>query len=147
MKIIIDGDACPGISIIEKVAKSYKVEVVIFCDINHFIQSDYSAVKIVDSGFQSVDMKIANECKSGDIVISQDYGVAAICLGKNAKVLSPKGYIYSNENIGAMLEQRHLNQRIRRGGGRIQSSKKRTKEDDMRLYKNLIYLIDNGNLE
>ena len=59
----------------------------------------------------------------------------------------PKGYIYNNENIGAMLEQRHLNQRIRRGGGRIQSSKKRTKEDDMRLYKNLIYLIDNGNLE
>ena len=102
---------------------------------------------MVDSGFQSVDMKIVNECKSGDIVISQDYGVAAICLGKNAKTLSPKGYIYNNENIGAMLEQRHLNQRIRSGGGRIQSSKKRTKEDDMRLYKNLIYLIDNGNLE
>ena len=80
MKIIIDGDACPGISIIEKVAKSYKVEVVIFCDINHFIQSDYSAVKIVDSGFQSVDMYVVNETKENDIVISQDYGVAAICL-------------------------------------------------------------------
>ena len=147
MRIIVDGDACPGISIIENIAKKYNIELILYYDINHYINLNYGEVRVVDSGFQSVDMKIANECKSGDIVISQDYGVAAICLGKNAKVLSPKGYIYSNENIGAMLEQRHLNQRIRRGGGRIQSSKKRTKEDDMRLYKNLIYLIDNGNLE
>ena len=129
------------------IAKKYNIELILYCDINHYINLNYGEVRVVDSGFQSVDMKIVNECKSGDIVISQDYGVAAICLGKNAKTLSPKGYIYNNENIGAMLEQRHLNQRIRRGGGRIQSSKKRTKEDDMRLYKNLIYLIDNGNLE
>ena len=147
MRIIVDGDACPGISIIENIAKKYNIELILYCDINHYINLNYGEVRVVDSGFQSVDMKIANEWKSGDIVISQDYGVAAICLGKNAKVLSPKGYIYSNENIGAMLEQRHLNQRIRRGGGKIQSAKKRTKEDDMRLYENLIYLINKGNLE
>lgn len=90
MRIIIDGDACPGISIVEKVAKIYKVEIIIFCDINHFIQSDYSTVKIVDMGFQSVDMYVINETKENDIVISQDYGVAAICLGKNAEVINPK---------------------------------------------------------
>ena len=98
MKIIIDGDACPGISIIEKVAKSYKVEVVIFCDINHFIQSDYSAVKIVDSGFQSVDMYVVNETKENDIVISQDYGVAAICVGK--KIFFPMGDILYVNPVG-----------------------------------------------
>lgn len=141
MRIIIDGDACPGISIIEKVAKSYKVEVVIFCDINHFIQSDYSAVKIVDSGFQSVDMYVVNETKENDIVISQDYGVAAICLGKNAEVLNPKGHIYNEGNIDRLLEERHISQKIRKGGGRTGNPKKRTPEDDQRLEKNLTFVI------
>lgn len=141
MKIIIDGDACPGISIIEKIAESYKIPVIIFCDINHFIQSDYSIVKIVDSGFQSVDMYVVNETKSNDIVISQDYGVAAICLSKKAAVMNPKGYVYNNDNIERLLEERHISQKIRKGGGRIANPKKRTAEDDNRLEKSLIYLI------
>ena len=101
----------------------------------------------MDSGFQSVDMKVVNECLSNDIVISQDYGVAAICLGKKASVISPKGYIYTNENIGAMLEQRHLSQKIRRGGGKTPNAKKRSSEDDDRLRKNLLYLIKRKNIE
>ncbi|WP_294406736.1 YaiI/YqxD family protein [uncultured Clostridium sp.] len=141
MKIIIDGDACPGISIIEKIAESYKIPVTIFCDINHFIQSDYSMVRIVDSGFQSVDMYVANETKANDIVISQDYGVAAICLSKKAVVMNPKGYIYNNDNIERLLEERHISQKIRKGGGRTANPKKRTSEDDDRLKKNLICLI------
>ncbi|WP_294152623.1 YaiI/YqxD family protein [uncultured Clostridium sp.] len=141
MKIIIDGDASPGISIIEKIAESYKIPVIIFCDIHHFIQSDYSMVRIVDSGFQSVDMYVANETKANDIVISQDYGVAAICLSKKAAVMNTKGYIYNNDNIERLLEERHIYQKIRKGGGRTANPKKRTSEDDDRLKKNLIYLI------
>lgn len=141
MKIIIDGDACPGISIIEKIAKKNEVPVIIYCDINHFIQSDYSQVKIVDSGFQSVDMYVMNETKKCDIVVSQDYGVAAICLSKKAKVINPKGYIYTEENIDRLLEERHMSQKIRRGGGKTSNHKKRTEEDDIRLEKNLIKLI------
>lgn len=142
MKIIIDGDACPGISIIEKVAKIYKVEVIIFCDINHFIQSDYSTVKIVDSGFQNVDMYVINETNKNDIVISQDYGIAAICLGKNAEVINPKGYIYNEGNIDTLLDLRHMSQKIRKSGGRSTNYKKRTSEDDKRLEKNLILIIE-----
>lgn len=141
MKIIIDGDACPGISIIEKVAKTYEIPVIIYCDIHHFIQSDYSEVKIVDSGFQSVDMYVMNETKENDIIISQDYGVAAICLSKKAKVINPKGFIYEENNIDRLLEERHMSQKIRRGGGKTSSPKKRTEEDDLRLEKNLIRLI------
>lgn len=141
MKIIIDGDACPGISIIEKVAKKNEVPVRIYCDINHFIQSDYSEVKIVDSGFQSVDMYVINETQKGDIVVSQDYGVAAICLSKKAKVINPKGYVYTEENIDRLLEERHMSQKIRRGGGKTSNPKKRTEDDDIRLEKNLIRLI------
>ena len=83
MKIIIDGDACPSISIIENIAKEY-YRSIIYCDINHFIQSDYSKVKVVDSGFQSVDMYVVNNAKKDDIVITQDYGVAAMCLAKRS---------------------------------------------------------------
>lgn len=147
MKIIVDGDACPGISIITNIAKKYELEVIIYCDINHYITANYGEVRFVDSGFQSVDMKVVNECSNGDIIVSQDYGVAAICLGKKASVISPKGYIYTNENIGAMLEQRHLSQKIRRGGGKTPNAKKRTIEDDNRLQNNLLYLINSKNIE
>ena len=98
MKIIIDGDACPSIPIIENIAKRYAVEILIFCDFNHYISSNYSTVKIVDSGFQSVDMYVVNNTKEKDIVITQDYGVAAMCLPKKASILNPKGYIYTDEN-------------------------------------------------
>lgn len=92
-------------------------------------------------------MKVANECREGDIVVSQDYGVAAICLGKKASVINPKGYIYTDDNIGAMLEQRHLSQKIRRSGGKTPNAKKRSVEDDRRLQKNLLYLVKNKILE
>ena len=147
MKIIVDGDGCTGVPLIEKIAKEYRLELIIYCDIHHFITVNYGEVRVVDSGFQSVDMKVVNECNSGDIIISQDYGVAAICLGKKARVISPKGYIYTNKNIDSMLEQRHLSQKIRKGGGKTPNAKKRTIEDDNRLQKNLLYLIKDKNIE
>ena len=141
MRIIVDGDGCPGISIIEKCAKEYGLELIVYCDIHHFISLDYGDVKIVDSGFQSVDMKVSNECKENDIVVSQDYGVAAICLGKKAHVINSRGTIYTNENISGMLEQRHISQKIRKAGGRTPNARKRTSEDDERLKKSLLFII------
>ncbi len=141
MKIIIDGDACPSIPIIEEIAKKYYIDVLIYCDFNHYIQSNYSEVKIVDTGFQSVDMHVINVTAKDDIVISQDYGVAAICLSKRAFVINPKGYIYSEENIDRLLEERHISQKIRRSGGKTPNSKKRSKEDDIRLSSNLERVI------
>jgi len=142
MKIIIDGDACPSISIIEKIAKEYKVEVLIFCDINHYINSDYSTVKVVDSGFQNVDMYVINNTEKDDIIITQDYGLAAMCLPKGAKVINPKGFIYTDKNIDRLLEERHLSQKIRRGGGRTPNPKKRSSDDEVRLIANLKKLIE-----
>ena len=142
MRIIVDGDACPGISIIENIAKKYNVELIVFCDIHHYIYLEYGEVRVVDSGFQSVDMYVVNICKEKDIVITQDYGVAAIALGKKAYVINPKGYYYNEENIDRLLEERHISQKIRRAGGRPNNPKKRTKEDDNRLEKNLIKIIE-----
>ncbi len=142
IKIIVDGDACPGISIIENIAKKYELELIIYCDIHHYITVSYGEVRVVDSGFQSVDMKVANICLENDIVVSQDYGVAAMCLAKKGRAINPKGYIYDNENIDSMLEQRHISQKIRKAGGRTKNSKKRSALDDERLRKNLIFMIN-----
>lgn len=142
MKIIVDGDGCAGRDIIEGEAKAYHIELVIYCDINHFIQSDYAEVKVMDSGFQSVDMAVINACNEGDIVVSQDYGVAAMTLGKKAMCISPSGYIYDNSNMDRLLMERHIKSKIRRGGGKHSNPKKRTSQDDDRLKLNLRKLID-----
>jgi len=142
LKIIVDADACPGREIIEKAAKENGISVIMFTDINHNIISDYSEVRIVDKGFQSVDMKIANEGKKGDIIVTQDYGVAAMVLGKKCYAISPKGYIYDNGNIDRLLFERHLSAKARRGGKKTSNPKKRTEEDDERLYINILKLIE-----
>lgn len=141
MKILVDADACPGRSIIEKVAKENHIKVTMYCDINHVLNSNYSVINYVDSGFQSVDMVLVNEVESGDIVISQDYGVAAIVLGKKAYAINPKGYIYDDDNINQLLFERHISSKVRRSGGKTFNPKKRTKQDDERLEKNLLKLI------
>lgn len=141
MKIIVDGDGCAGRTIIEKVAKSFQLPLLIFCDIHHIINSDYAEVRVVDSGFQSVDMYVVNNCGRGDIVVTQDYGVAALCLPKGAKCISPSGYIFDDKNIDRLLMERHIKSEIRRAGGRTSNPKKRNTEDDKRLEENLCRLI------
>lgn len=145
MKILVDADACPGRDVIEKAAKENNIKVIMICDLNHSLHSDYSEVVYVDSGFQSVDMHLINICEKQDIVVTQDFGVAAMALGKKAFAIGPKGYIYDEENIDRLLFERHLSQKIRRGGGRTSTIKKRSTEDDDRLYKNLIFLIEKAN--
>lgn len=142
MKILVDADACPGRDMIEKAAKVYNIKVIMICDLNHSLHSDYSEVVYVDSGFQSVDMHLINICEKQDIVVTQDFGVAAMALGKKAFAIGPKGYIYDEENIDRLLFERHLSQKVRRGGGRTSTIKKRSSEDDERLYRNLIFLIE-----
>lgn len=141
MRIIVDADACPGKDIIESLGKEHGLEIIMYCDINHVLNSSYSTIKYMDSGFQSVDMAVANEAKEKDIVVTQDFGVAAMVLGKKCFAISPKGYIYDNNNIDKLLFERHISAKVRRAGGKTSNAKKRNKEDDERLYRNLLKLI------
>lgn len=141
MAIIVDGDGCAGRNIIEEVAKKYNVSLKIYCDFNHVIASDYGEVIIMESGYQAVDMRIANEAKRNDIVVTQDYGVAAMVLGKKSYAISPKGYIFSENNIDKLLFERHLSAKARRSGNKTSNPKKRTEEDNERLRYNLEKLI------
>ncbi|WP_142414237.1 YaiI/YqxD family protein [Hathewaya massiliensis] len=142
MRILVDADACPGRDIIEKVARENSLDLMFYCSLDSIVTISYGEVIYVDSGFQAVDMKIANAVTSFDIVVTQDYGVATIALSKKAYAIDPKGYIYNDKNIDSMLMQRHISHKIRRGGGKHSNPKKRTAEDDNRLFKNLYKLIN-----
>ena len=132
MKIFVDADACPVVGIVEELAKKYTILVTLLCDTNHVISSDYSEVIVVGAGADAVDYKLINICHKGDMVVSQDYGVAAMALGKGAYAIHQSGKWYTNENIDQMLMERHLNKKARRASQKnhLKGPKKRTAEDD-----------------
>lgn len=144
MKIYADADACPVVKQTEKVAKKYNISVILICDTNHIINSDYSEVLIADTGSDSVDIVLVNKCNKGDIVVSQDYGVAAMALGKGAYPIHQSGKWYTNENIDSMLMQRHMSKVARRSKSKvhIKGPKKRTEEDNIRYEQSLEKLVD-----
>ena len=135
MQIFVDADACPVVGIIEKIAKEHYVPVTLLCDTNHILSSDYSKVIVVGAGADAVDYKLISICHKGDIVVSQDYGVAAMALGKGAYAIHQSGKWYTNDNIDQMLMERHLNKKARRSThkNRVKGPKKRTEEDDERF--------------
>lgn len=135
MQIFVDADACPVVDIVEKIAKEYNVPVTLLCDTNHVLSSAYSEVVIVGAGADAVDYKLISICHKGDIVVSQDYGVAAMALGKGAYAIHQSGKWYTNDNIDQMLMERHLNKKARRSSRKchIKGPKKRTEEDDERF--------------
>ena len=135
MQIFVDADACPVVAIIEKIAKENSSPVALLCDTNHVLSSAYSEVIVVGAGADAVDYKLISICHKGDIVVSQDYGVAAMALGKGAYAIHQSGKWYTNDNIDQMLMERHLNKKARRSSHKnhIKGPKKRTEEDDVRF--------------
>ena len=135
MQIYVDADACPVVDIVEKIAKKYQISVTLLCDTNHILTSGYSEVVVVGAGADAVDYKLISLCRRGDIVVTQDYGVAAMTLGKSAYAIHQSGKWYTDENIDQMLMERHLNKKARRASHKnhLKGPKKRTEEDDERF--------------
>jgi UPF0178 protein COPEUT_02664 len=147
MKIFVDADACPVIDIVEDIATKYNIPVTLLCDTNHVLTSDYSEVIVVGAGADAVDYKLISICQRGDIVVTQDYGVAAMALGKGAFAIHQSGKWYTNENIDQMLMERHLNKKARRASSRnhIKGPRKRTDEDDQRFAESFEKLLRKAN--
>lgn len=143
MKIFVDADACPVVDIVEDIATKYNIPVTLLCDTNHVLTSDYSEVIVVGAGADAVDYKLISICHKGDIVVTQDYGVAAMALGKGAYAIHQSGKWYTNENIDQMLMERHLNKKARRASSRnhIKGPRKRTEEDDQRFAESFEKLL------
>ena len=143
MTIYVDADACPVVKIIEKVAKEFSVPVVLLCDTNHYLTSEYSQVIVIGAGADAVDLALINRASKGDIVVTQDYGVAALALGKGAFAIHNSGKVFSDDNIDGLLMDRHLAKkaRISKSKHHLKGPKKRTADDDLRFQKILLGLI------
>lgn len=143
MQIFVDADACPVVHIVEKIARKYNVDVTLLCDTNHTLSSDYSEIIVVGAGADAVDYKLISICHKGDIVVSQDYGVAAMALGKGAYAIHQSGKWYTDDNIDQMLLERHLSKKARRSSSKnhIRGPQKRTEEDDNRFLESFEKLV------
>ena len=142
MTIYIDADACPVIRIAENIARKHGIPVTLLCDTSHQLTSDYSTVRVIGAGADAVDLALINLCRRGDIVITQDYGVAALALGKGAKAIHQSGMRYTDENIDRLLMERHLAKKARRNGKHhLKGPAKRTEEDDRRFAVSFEQLI------
>ena len=149
MQIFVDADACPVVGIVEKIAEKYNISTTLLCDTNHVLTSDYSEVIVVGAGADAVDYKLISICHKGDVVASQDYGVAAMALGKGAYAIHQSGKWYTNENIDQLLMERHLNKKARRSSHKnhLKGPRKRTEDDDIRFaqsFEKLLRMIQNG---
>lgn len=144
MRILVDADACPVVRITEQVAEEMGIQVTLLCDTNHVLQSDYSEVITVGTGADAVDFKLVSICQRGDLVVTQDYGVAAMILGKGAYGIHQSGKWYTNENIDQMLMERHMAKKARNAKKKhhLKGTAKRTEEDDQRFEESLRRLID-----
>lgn len=142
-RVLVDADGCPVTKIVARVAKEHGIEAYFYCDTNHELNVNYGQVVRIAPGRDAVDFAMISALKKGDIVITQDYGVAAMALGKQASALHQNGKEYTSENIDQMLFERHMLKKERRSGKRINGKgpKKRTAEMDLQFEKQLRRVI------
>ena len=140
MKILVDADACPVKNIVEEVATGYGLAVTMFIDTSHELRTSASSIVMVDKGADSADLALMNKASAGDIVVTQDFGLAALALGKGCSVIRPDGFVFTDENIGQLLMERCISAKVRRAGGRSGHMKKRGREQDVTFREQFIRL-------
>lgn len=143
-QILVDADACPVIPQVEAAARRYRLPLTLLCDEHHLVHSEYAQVRHVSSGADAVDIALMNLCRRGDLVVTQDYGVAAMALGKGAYAIHHSGRQYTDDNIEVLLMERHLAKKARRASGKhhLHGPAKFTEEDRQRFSAALAALIE-----
>ena len=144
MRILIDAYGCPVVDLTVAAAREFGLECIILCDTAHYFDKEGARTMVLAQGADSVDFALVNLVQAGDIVVTQDYGLAAMCLARKGKPINQNGLIYHDGNIDSMLASRHAAQKVRRGGGRTKGPSKRTKEQDEAFMWQLRKLIEAG---
>lgn len=142
MKIYVDADGCPVVDIVIDIGKKYDLDVIVVKNHAHKIVDDYAQIVSVDISNDSADFYIVNRVEKRDIVVTQDYGLAAMCLSKEAVPINQNGLIYSNNNIEGMLNSRHIHKTLRRQGIHHSKAKKRKSHTDIVFKDKLEELIN-----
>lgn len=126
MTVLIDADGCPVVDIAIRLCKQYGISCLLLCDTAHEFYREGAETLVFDKGADSVDFAIVSRVSPGDIVITQDYGLASMCLARSARILHQDGWEYTRDNIDALLLARHESRKLRAAGGRTKGPKKRT---------------------
>lgn len=142
MRVVIDADACPVTDIALNICRERNIPCLLVFDNSHSFEKEGAECLIVDKGADSADFKIANTVFRDDIVITQDYGLAAMCLGKGARVLNQNGLVFTDKNIETLLYTRFVNKKIRMSGQRTKGPSKRTADNDSAFIKAFTFLLE-----
>lgn len=146
MTILIDADGCPVVDLTLRLAKRFGIPVIILCDTAHQIEREGAQTLVFDKGADSVDFALVNRVKPGDVVVTQDYGLASMCLARCARALNQNGLEYTADNIDALMLRRYENKKLLRAGKHLKGCAKRTKEQDTKFVnalKNILSGIQN----
>lgn len=141
MTVLIDADGCPVVDIVVRISNQAGIDCVIICDTSHVFEKTGAKTITVSRGADSVDFKLVNMIEKGDVVVTQDYGLAAMCLARCAIPINQDGMIYSDDNIDALLLQRHTAKKIRMAGGRLKGPSKRTTAQNKAFEKAFMSLL------
>ncbi|MCL2287504.1 MAG: DUF188 domain-containing protein [Firmicutes bacterium] len=141
MTIFIDGDGCPVVDITIRLAAEAKVDCVIICDTAHIFDKPGAKTITVSKGNDSVDFTLVNLVAKGDIAVTQDYGLAAMCLARGAVPINQNGMVFNDNNMDSLLMQRHIGKRIRIAGRRLKGPAKRTKAQNQAFEEKLRELL------
>lgn len=140
--ILVDADGCPVVDETIRVASHFDLKVQLFCDTSHMMQRDGAETVMVSKGMDAVDFVLVNRVQKGDIVVTQDYGLAAMVLAKKGYAINQNGRFYTEENIDRLLSVRHVSKKVRQAGGRTKGPKKRQREDDLAFIDSLTRLCE-----
>lgn len=141
MKVLIDADACPVVNIAISICGEFHIPCILLCDTAHQMYREGAQTLVFDKGADSVDFALVNRACPGDVVITQDYGVASMCLAKGAHILHQDGWEYTEYNITGLMEQRHAAKKFRAAGGRTKGPSKRTATQDKSFTESLRSLL------
>lgn len=141
--IFVDADACPVTAQTVQAAREAGLPAVLLCDTNHVLSSNYAEVRVIGAGRDAVDLALVNRCRPGDVVVTQDYGLAALALARGAFPIHQSGMRYTPDNIDALLNERYLAGKARRASAKahLKGPRKRTPEDDARFSESLRRLL------
>ena len=126
MNVLIDADGCPVTDIAIRLCRQYSVPCLLLCDTAHEFHRDGAQTLVFDKGADSVDYALIRRAVPGDIVITQDYGLASMCIARGCRVIHQDGWEYTTDNIDALLLVRHESRKHRAAGNRVKGPKKRS---------------------
>lgn len=141
-KILIDADGCPVVDLTIGLAKRFNWPVLLICDTSHEMHREGAETLTVSKGADAVDFVLVNRVQPGDIVVTQDYGLAAMVLAKRGISIDQNGRVYDEGNIAQLLHGRHVAKKIRQSGGRMKGPKKRQQADNDNFRDSLTQILE-----